>query len=220
MCLFLSMVVWQPFRPYWRLIIARVSEMHVAYHIWKGIVGYLHQRNKQATTLRIFPNWISLRDVPLLTSFIYYISSISPCFLFLVTNYVQWWVFRMYVCMYVWRSEGKGMKWQHKEEWVLKPNPKCSSLTVFLLVLLVFKCRLLSKYVELVDKREFLGLKRLKNGVLSNSSNLWSPQKEGWEVGLNLKNEERKIQMWLYYDVLMSVVSLYSNGCIPKISVK
>ena len=32
MCLFLSMVVWQPFCPCWRLIIARVSEMHVAYH--------------------------------------------------------------------------------------------------------------------------------------------------------------------------------------------
>ena len=33
MCLFLSMVVWQPFKSYWRYIIARVSEMHVAYHI-------------------------------------------------------------------------------------------------------------------------------------------------------------------------------------------
>jgi hypothetical protein len=31
-CLFLSMVVWQPFQHCWRLIIARVSEMHVAYH--------------------------------------------------------------------------------------------------------------------------------------------------------------------------------------------
>jgi hypothetical protein len=30
--LFLSMVVWQPFRGCWRHIIARVSEMHVAYH--------------------------------------------------------------------------------------------------------------------------------------------------------------------------------------------
>jgi hypothetical protein len=32
MCLFLSMVVWQPFSVCWRYIITRVSEMHVAYH--------------------------------------------------------------------------------------------------------------------------------------------------------------------------------------------
>jgi hypothetical protein len=31
--LFLRMVVWQPFRPCWRLIIARVAEVHVAYHM-------------------------------------------------------------------------------------------------------------------------------------------------------------------------------------------
>ena len=31
-CLLLRIVVWQPFRNCWRLIIARVSEMHVAYH--------------------------------------------------------------------------------------------------------------------------------------------------------------------------------------------
>jgi hypothetical protein len=37
MCLFLSMVVWQPFQNCWRLIIARVSEMHVAYHISTNI---------------------------------------------------------------------------------------------------------------------------------------------------------------------------------------
>jgi hypothetical protein len=30
--LFLRMVVWQPFDGCWRYIIARVSEMHVAYH--------------------------------------------------------------------------------------------------------------------------------------------------------------------------------------------
>ena len=47
MCLFLSMVVWQPFESCWRLIIARVSEMHVAYHILVNDVVYLHQRNKQ-----------------------------------------------------------------------------------------------------------------------------------------------------------------------------
>ena len=41
MCLFLSMVVWQPFTSCWRLIIARVSEMHVAYHKLKLLVGYL-----------------------------------------------------------------------------------------------------------------------------------------------------------------------------------
>jgi hypothetical protein len=50
MCLFLSMVVWQPFLPYWRYIIARVSEMHVAYHTTSPIVVYLHQRNKQHST--------------------------------------------------------------------------------------------------------------------------------------------------------------------------
>jgi hypothetical protein len=37
MCLFLSMVVWQPFQTCWRYIIARVSEMHVAYHISKNL---------------------------------------------------------------------------------------------------------------------------------------------------------------------------------------
>ena len=31
--LFLRMVVWQPFCDCWRLIIARVAEMHVAYHM-------------------------------------------------------------------------------------------------------------------------------------------------------------------------------------------
>ena len=40
-CLFLSMVVWQPFGSCWRLIIARVSEMHVAYHISHALEGYL-----------------------------------------------------------------------------------------------------------------------------------------------------------------------------------
>jgi hypothetical protein len=34
----------------WRLIIARVSEMHVAYHTRSQIVVYLHQRNKQKQT--------------------------------------------------------------------------------------------------------------------------------------------------------------------------
>jgi hypothetical protein len=67
MCLFLSMVVWQPFQPYWRYIIARVSEMHFAYHTSKWFVVYLHQRNKQATTLRIF--WICLRG-----AYLHYIS--------------------------------------------------------------------------------------------------------------------------------------------------
>jgi hypothetical protein len=50
MCLFLSMVVWQPFCSYWRYIIARVSEMHVAYQRNYIIVVYLHQRNKQHST--------------------------------------------------------------------------------------------------------------------------------------------------------------------------
>jgi hypothetical protein len=50
LCLFLSMVVWQPFRSCWRYIIACVSEMHVAYHIPPRLVGYLHQRNKQHST--------------------------------------------------------------------------------------------------------------------------------------------------------------------------
>jgi hypothetical protein len=48
--LFLSMVVWQPFRTCWRLIIARVSEMHVAYHTHVIHVGYLFigtNKNKQ-----------------------------------------------------------------------------------------------------------------------------------------------------------------------------
>jgi hypothetical protein len=47
---FLSMVVWQPFKSYWRYIIAHVSEMHVAYHISTLLVVYLHQRNKQRST--------------------------------------------------------------------------------------------------------------------------------------------------------------------------
>jgi hypothetical protein len=39
--LFLRMVVWQPFDYCWRLIIARVSEMHVAYHTTYTLMGYL-----------------------------------------------------------------------------------------------------------------------------------------------------------------------------------
>ena len=39
--LFLRMVVWQPFDYCWRLIIARVSEMHVAYHTRVRHVGCL-----------------------------------------------------------------------------------------------------------------------------------------------------------------------------------
>ena len=46
MFLFLSMVVWQPFCGCWRLIIARVSETHVAYHIKIQLVVYLHHWNK------------------------------------------------------------------------------------------------------------------------------------------------------------------------------
>jgi hypothetical protein len=34
----------------WRYIIARVSEMHVAYHRLVAVVVYLHQRNKQHST--------------------------------------------------------------------------------------------------------------------------------------------------------------------------
>jgi hypothetical protein len=51
--LFLRMVVWQPFMLCWRLIIARVSEMHVAYHTVSYIMGYLfigtsQQQNRKA----------------------------------------------------------------------------------------------------------------------------------------------------------------------------
>jgi hypothetical protein len=51
-CLFLSMVVWQPFEGCWRLIIARVSEMHVAYHrnvllMGSLFIGTNKQRRKQ-----------------------------------------------------------------------------------------------------------------------------------------------------------------------------
>jgi hypothetical protein len=66
MCLFLSMVVWQPFWSCWRYIIARVSEMHVAYHTIIGFVVYLHQRNKQHSTLKDFA-------IPLLLSFLPYL---------------------------------------------------------------------------------------------------------------------------------------------------
>ena len=62
---FLSMVVWQPFTNCWRLIIARVSEMHVAYHNQKPVVGYLfigtnknkqpRERNHQDPLLYILP---------------------------------------------------------------------------------------------------------------------------------------------------------------------
>jgi hypothetical protein len=34
----------------WRYIIARVSEMHVAYHTWSLLVVYLHPWNKQHST--------------------------------------------------------------------------------------------------------------------------------------------------------------------------
>jgi hypothetical protein len=45
------MVVWQPFIDCWRYIIARVSEMHVAYHIHARVVGYLIiGTNKQTAT--------------------------------------------------------------------------------------------------------------------------------------------------------------------------
>jgi hypothetical protein len=66
MCLFLSMVVWQPFDGCWRYIIARVSEMHVAYHKNYYLVGYLHQRNIQQSTsqttswyLSFFPSFLT-----------------------------------------------------------------------------------------------------------------------------------------------------------------
>jgi hypothetical protein len=87
MCLLLSMVVWQPFGNCWLLIIARVAEMHVAYHTGEFLVVYLHQRNKQGTTLyQYFPYLDLVCDMSCLS---HYISSISPCFLYLVTNYVQ-----------------------------------------------------------------------------------------------------------------------------------
>jgi len=41
-CLFLRIVVWQPFEGCWRLIIARVSEMHVAYHTKSKFFGYIY----------------------------------------------------------------------------------------------------------------------------------------------------------------------------------
>jgi hypothetical protein len=62
--LFLSMVVWQPFELYWRLIIARVSEMHVAYHTLQFFLVYLHHWNKQHSTsesqrlCNIFPSFL------------------------------------------------------------------------------------------------------------------------------------------------------------------
>ena len=54
MCLFLSMVVWQPFWTCWRLIIARVSEMHVAYHrthrLWYIYISGTKQKQKAKKT--------------------------------------------------------------------------------------------------------------------------------------------------------------------------
>ena len=43
--LFLRMVVWQPFCPCWRYIIARVSEMHVAYQNYVLFCGLSLHRN-------------------------------------------------------------------------------------------------------------------------------------------------------------------------------
>jgi hypothetical protein len=59
--LFLSMVVWQPFQGCWRLIIARISEMHVAYHSRREIVGSLFiGTNKQTAE-----QWLGLLMVNL-----------------------------------------------------------------------------------------------------------------------------------------------------------
>ena len=63
MCLFLSMVVWQPFAPYWRLIIARVSEMHVTYHnhhsFWyiyiSGTNNIQHLKQRRDTSPSLLP---------------------------------------------------------------------------------------------------------------------------------------------------------------------
>ena len=59
MCLFLSMVVWQPFHSYWRLIIARVSEMHVAYQmllIFWVISSSEHHNSKTEKHVLTFPS--------------------------------------------------------------------------------------------------------------------------------------------------------------------
>ena len=65
MCLFLSMVVWQPFGPYWRLIIARVSEMHVAYHIGYEACGIF--TSAEQTTFNISNNVVILLLLSFLT---------------------------------------------------------------------------------------------------------------------------------------------------------
>ena len=64
----LSMVVWQPFEVCLRYIIARVSEMHVAYHNKILLVGYLHHRNDYNKT----------RPLHLLSLFSSYLRSIVP----------------------------------------------------------------------------------------------------------------------------------------------
>ena len=64
------MVVWQPFEACWRYIIARVSEMHVAYHISSRLVVYLHQRNKHKSQMHVSnacPPLFFLHCVPLRT---------------------------------------------------------------------------------------------------------------------------------------------------------
>jgi hypothetical protein len=66
--LFLGMVVWQPFPCCWRYIIARVSEMHVAYHRHCTFVVYLHHRNVHNKT----------RPLHLLSLFSSYLRSIVP----------------------------------------------------------------------------------------------------------------------------------------------
>jgi hypothetical protein len=50
-CMFLRMVVWQPFSSCWRYIIARVSEMHVAYQIIFISCGLPLHRNEQKQTV-------------------------------------------------------------------------------------------------------------------------------------------------------------------------
>ena len=64
MCLFLSMVVWQPFWPYWRYIIARVSEMHVAYQT--DVVRFGIFTSAEQTTFNVSNNFV----IPLLLFFL------------------------------------------------------------------------------------------------------------------------------------------------------
>ena len=140
--------------------------MHVVYHIYRNVVVFTSAEQTSNNPLQYFPYLDLVCEMSL---HLHYISSISPCFSYLVTYYVLRRVFSVLVSIYVWMSAGKGIKRLPKEEWLsrsFQANPKCSPLTLFLSVIWVFKCKWLNEYVENGLNPDFRGLKTAYNSQI------------------------------------------------------